>query len=378
MNDKLKVAVEGTVYQWQLYGGISRVYNEILPRICSLDKNLIIIMFTEGPLSQALPKHPRILHKKIPNINRLFRPSRIWMPLIPNIRRLFWKIQLGHGHRVVWHSTYYTSPNRWKGWRVVTVLDMIHELFPHLFNGPYDDFFREKKKVCIKKADAVICISETTRRDLQNFYDIDPNIISVVPLACSNAFYLLKRDNKNIAPPMNKPFLLYVGDRNHYKNFDMLVRAYSLWSKKKDIGLFVVGKPWSGLEKERLAELKLQNYVKIRTNIDDEKLRELYNQATAFVYPSLYEGFGIPLLEAMACGCPIIASSIPSTVEVAKDCPIYFDPNSIDSLLDSFEHVLCMERNSSRIKNGLQLVSSYSWNKTAQETLKVYHALYKN
>ena len=306
------------------------------------------------------------------------RPSLIWLPIIPNIRHLFWKIQLGRGHREIWHSAYYTLPNQWKGWKVVTVLDMVHELFPDLFNDPYHDSFREKKKACITKADAVICISETTRRDLHNFYDIDPDIISVVPLACSNAFRLLKKDNKKISSPMNKPFLLYVGDRNHYKNFDMLIWTYSLWSKKNDIGLFVVGKPWSDMEKQRLAELKLQNCVEIVTNIDDEKLCELYNQATAFVYPSLYEGFGIPLLEAMACGCPIIASSIPSTVEVAKDCPIYFNTNSIDSLLDGFEHALSMEKKSSRIKNGLQLVSSYSWDKTAQETLMVYHALYKN
>ena len=350
MDEKLKVVVDGTVYQWQLYGGISRIYNEILPRICSLNKNLNIIMFTEGPLSQSLPKHPQISHTKIPNLNRLLRPSRIWLPIIPNIRHLFWKIQLGRGHREIWHSAYYTLPNQWKGWKVVTVLDMVHELFPDLFNDPYHDSFREKKKACITKADAVICISETSRKDLQNFYDIDPNIIFVVPLACSNAFHLLKGDNNNITKAMNKPFLLYVGDRNHYKNFDMLIRSYSLWPKKKDIDLFVVGKPWSGLEKERLAELKLQNYVRITTNLDDEKLCELYNQATAFVYPSLYEGFGIPLLEAMACGCPIIASSIPSTVEVAKDCPIYFNRNSIDSLLDSFDRVLSVEQNSSRIK----------------------------
>ena len=104
-------------------------------------------------------------------------------------------------------------------------------------------------------------------------------------------------------------------------------------------------------------------------------LCRLYNQAVAFVYPSLYEGFGIPLLEAMTCGCPIVASRIPSTVEVAGDCPIYFDPAEEDDLVNALDIALSEGRNSERVQAGFEKVKSYSWDKTTAQTLQVYRAV---
>ncbi|MCP4110676.1 MAG: glycosyltransferase family 4 protein, partial [Desulfobacteraceae bacterium] len=170
------------------------------------------------------------------------------------------------------------------------------------------------------------------------------------------------------------PFLLYVGDRNHYKNADRLLQAYSVWKHRKKVALVVVGGQWKADEERRLTDLGIQDYVRLFTGINDEELCKLYNQAIAFVYPSLYEGFGIPLLEAMACGCPIVASRIPSTVEVAGDCPIYFEPAEIDDLLNAFDIALSEGRESARVKAGLEKVTSYSWDKTAAQTLEVYQA----
>jgi alpha-1,3-rhamnosyl/mannosyltransferase len=102
----------------------------------------------------------------------------------------------------------------------------------------------------------------------------------------------------------------------------------------------------------------------------------LYNQAAAFVHPSLYEGFGIPLLEAMACGCPVVASRIPTTREVAGDCPIYFDPMQPDELITALDVALAEGRNSERVRRGLEWVKQYSWDRTARETLQVYRALF--
>jgi alpha-1,3-rhamnosyl/mannosyltransferase len=104
-------------------------------------------------------------------------------------------------------------------------------------------------------------------------------------------------------------------------------------------------------------------------------LLRLYNQAVALVYPSLYEGFGIPLLEAMACGCPVIASRIPSTVEVAGEQPIYFEPVHLESLLAAFDLALAEGRNSERVRTGLEHAQDFSWDKTSSQVLEVYHAL---
>jgi glycosyltransferase involved in cell wall biosynthesis len=109
--------------------------------------------------------------------------------------------------------------------------------------------------------------------------------------------------------------------------------------------------------------------------VNDRHLRDLYNLAAAFVYPSLGEGFGIPLLEAMACACPIIASNIPSTVEVAQQIPYYFEPSHLDSLHPALESCLAAGRSAPRIRDGLALAQKYAWDTTAAQTLDVYHSL---
>ena len=110
-------------------------------------------------------------------------------------------------------------------------------------------------------------------------------------------------------------------------------------------------------------------------NISDDYLVELYNCALAFVFPSLYEGFGIPLLEAMACGCPIVASRIPTSIEVAGEVPFYFDPTDIDSLLSALDDVYQQDNVSQKVSAGLEHIKKYSWDKTAQETIAVYQNL---
>jgi len=258
----------------------------------------------------------------------------------------------------------------------VTVHDMVHERFPDLYNSKNDERFRAIKKHCIQQADAAICVSENTRKDLLYFYGLNADSVHVVPNACNDIFKKGQIESNNIEASIEQPFLLYVGSRACYKNFDLLIHAYSKWTQHKEIKLlFVGGKPWSQSEQQALADLGIQSQVKLLRDVDDKTLCCLYNRAVVFVYPSLYEGFGIVLLEAMACGCPIIASRIPSTIEVAKDCPIYFDPSEEDELLDALDIALSEGRNSERVQAGLERVKSYSWDKTATQTLGVYRAI---
>jgi len=375
MSIGLKVVVDGIIYQIQSRGGISRLYSEILPRMCDLDDSLRIALLTDGKLRQPLPKHSHIIRRPIPPVRRYLRPGRVWRPVIPSARRFVCRLWIGRGEGQIWHSTYYMRPGPWDGLQVVTVVDMIHERFTDLFDGPGNDQFRKEKRRCVLEADAVICISEATRQDVQRFYGLDSDSIYVVPLACSDVFKQLEQCDDGLGAPTKQPFLLYVGERTHYKNFDRLVQAYSAWSHRKEVALVVVGKPWWANEEQRLAELGIQDSMHLLTDVDDEELCQLYNRAAAFVYPSLYEGFGIPLLEAMACGCPIVASRIPSTIEVAAGCPIYFEPTNVESLLAAFDVALSGGRASERAQAGVDRVKRYSWDKTARQTLEVYHAL---
>jgi glycosyltransferase involved in cell wall biosynthesis len=248
---------------------------------------------------------------------------------------------------------------------------MTHERFPHLFNKPWDEALRIRKRKCLLSADAIICISETTATDLEHFCHVSMERIWVIPLAFSAAFHVLP----DLQHTHFEPFLLYVGDRSHYKNFTRLLEAYAVWSQFKEVALVVVGRGWTQQEQLLLEKLGITQRVRLLTNVADKKLCQLYNQATAFVYPSLYEGFGIPLLEAMACGCPIVASRISSTIEVAENIPIYFDATETAELVAALKQAFIEGRDSQRTKAGLKHVQQYSWDKTANDTLGVYRSL---
>jgi len=343
--------------------------------MCDMDDSLRITLLTEGEPRQSLPEHGRVLHRVIPPTRRYLRPGRVWKPIIPLVRRFVRRLWIGRGEGQIWHSTYYTLLEPWDGWQVVTVVDMIHERFADLFDRPKADQFREEKRRCVQAADAVLCISETTRQDVRSFYGLDSDSVYVVPLACGDVYRQVEQWDDSLETPTRRPFLLYVGARSHYKNFDGLLQAHSVWAYRKEVALVVVGRPWSADEEQRLAELGIQDCVHLHTDVDDEALCRLYNQAAAFVSPSLYEGFGIPLLEAMACGCPVVASRIPSTIEVAGECPICFEPTEVESLLTAFDVALSEGRDSERVRAGIEQVRCYSWDKTARQTLEVYHAL---
>jgi glycosyltransferase involved in cell wall biosynthesis len=345
--------------------------------MCGQDDSLHIALLLRErqALRQPLPAHPSITHLAVPQIDRYLRPGRVWGSHTAKARRLvdrLWnRLSVGNGAGKIWHSTYFTQPDSWRGAQVVTVLDMIYELYPNLFVAPYDEQFRQQKRRAVMDAAAVICISETTRRDVQSYYGVGADKTFVVPLAHSDSFHPLENGEDVPSPP--KPFLLYVGDRTHYKNFKLLLETYGSWRGRTDVDLVVVSeRPWNPDEQRYLTEFDLESRVQLLTDIDDEQLRRLYGQAVAFVYPSLYEGFGIPLLEAMACGCAVVASDIPSSREVAGNCVDYFDPTSAEDLRAVLDKALHQVNNSDRRAAGVVRAATFSWNETARQTLEVY------
>jgi glycosyltransferase involved in cell wall biosynthesis len=377
----MRVTIDGIIYQRRPSGGISRIYNEILPLMCGMDETLAIDLLVDpgrGPLKQSLPTHQRInpVHRRIADLTARVHPVS-WLPpqLWYKVARLISNYTGGNpGKNAIWHTTFYTHCKGWPGYRIVTVYDMISELFPQ----PYNRSIRQAKEATLPQSDVIICISERTRQDLLEYYSqLDTSQTYVIPLGVSEIFRPLSTAERVVLPlPVTASYILYVGGRGGiHKNFDRLLQAYSQWKHHKDIQLVVVGRIWSSQEEMRLAELKLENHVKLLNDVDDEMLLQLYNQAEAFVYPSLYEGFGIPILEAMKCACPVIAAHIPTSTEVGGECPIYFDPLNIDSLINAFDRVLAEGRTPERIQIGLEQAKRYTWGKTAQATLAVYRSL---
>ena len=184
----MTVVIDGLIYQCLAHGGIPRLYDEILPRMCEMEKALSIELLTSGRLLHPLPLHASIHQRSLPPVDRVLRPQRLWGPVVWSIRELIQRLSVGSGKGRIWHSTYYTKLGRWwDGRSVVTVLDMIHERFTHLFSGSFNEQFRQRKRQCIMSADTVICISKTTQQDLQQFYGIVAAKTRVVPLAANTS-----------------------------------------------------------------------------------------------------------------------------------------------------------------------------------------------
>lgn len=365
----MDLVVDSFIYKYQRYGGISRIFSETLPRMCDIRPDLETTILIGPDVSlERLPKHARINYKIIPEPGYYFRPYRLWKPYYPRLRQWGGRLLTGSSKNKIWLSTYYTSPSFWRGRRVVVAYDFIHERFKleHWLDDMdnVDTVIADKAKA-IANADLVICISETTKTDLMTYYPMYSKRTSVVHLAPSAVFRQL---NTVIAP--DRKFILYVGRRNRYKGFSACLNAFCQWHRNQELDLVCVGGgDWAKSEEEQIIRLRLQDKVKLLPRVNDQKLCELYNQAEIFIYPSEYEGFGIPLLEAMACGCLVVASRIPSTVEIAQHVPFYFTPGNTDELTNALEQAFCDGQARKRKESGLSLASLYSWDKTAQEIL---------
>jgi glycosyltransferase involved in cell wall biosynthesis len=249
---------------------------------------------------------------------------------------------------------------------------MIHEIYPEMFSSK--DKTPERKKTLAQKATKIIAISENTKKDIIKFLGIGENKIEVIYLA--NSINSIKNiDNINIELP--KTYILFVGSRRGYKNFDLFIEAISPLLND-DVKLNVVcagGGKFNDIEIEKLKNLKIKDRVFYYSG-SDSVLAYLYKKAIAFVFPSLYEGFGIPLLESFACGCPVICSRTSSLPEVAGDAALYFDPTDKLSILKSIQKVIYDdELRDQLVYKGSQRVKEFTWKKTAEKTKKLYEEI---
>ena len=273
------------------------------------------------------------------------------------------------------HETYYSSwPTLcFKAIRVTTVYDMIHELYDKEFSK--SDKTTTQKKDSFSRVDQIISISESTNRDLIRLFDVDEAKISVVPLGVDlSAFY----DTQLDLDGDSKPYLLYVGTRRRYKNFTGLINAFASSSRLKDSLEIIAygGGPFNKAEFKLFQQLGLNALQVRQVSGNDQKLAQLYANAEAFVYPSLYEGFGLPPLEAMAAGCPVISSNTSSIPEVVRNAGEYFDPNDNEQIKIAIEQVVYSEERKNKLRSlGYENIKDFSWEKCAIKTLLVYQEL---
>lgn len=371
----------------QKYGGISRYFSEIMTQY-SLDSNIdfaLSIRFSDNEnllsrdiLNKYWSKKNNFgfmmdFFSRIQKISHLNMLDHLRINQIESVRML--KKQ----NCDIFHPTYY-DPYFLKYIEkkpfVLTVYDMIHELYPEFFSE--NDSVKKWKKKLIENANSIISISENTKKDILELYDIEESKINVVYLGnpLENVIHYepvkLELDKQQFLGD----YLLFVGNRSGYKNFKYFINSIGKYLNAKNLNIVCAG-GGAFTSEELLLFKKLNLHSRIHyAEINDSVLKKLYENAQAFIFPSLYEGFGLPVLEAFSCGCPVILSDFSSFPEVGGDAACYIDPNSLKSILQGVECV-CSDENYRKnlIRKGFKQLKKFSWEKTAIETKKVYEEL---
>jgi len=255
--------------------------------------------------------------------------------------------------------------------KVVTV----HDLIPFLRARSITDLFIRKSMNLVKNVERIICVSENTKKDLLYFVDVDPKKIRVIYQGIDHELFK-PRDKlearRRLGLPLDRPIILNVGSEEPRKNIPTLVKAFGILVKDIPNAMLIrVGSPTNATKRLVHSQGLEGKIVYLRPT--DEDLSLLYNASDVFVFPSYYEGFGLPLLEAMASGCPVIASNRTSIPEVVGDGGILLDPFDVDGFAHWTREILSNE--DLRIKlseKGYRRSMNFSWEKCARETLDVY------
>jgi glycosyltransferase involved in cell wall biosynthesis len=361
--DNIKYFNDNNSLQWDL--PIKYSQNEYLSADCSLGINTV-------PLDHQYTSF--LGGKDFKGKGRLYTMSQQWKkdmnPLAENI--MLSNKAVSRGDFDVFHPTYYSNyylEALGDKKLVLTVYDMIHEIYPELF-GVNDNTSIVKKKL-VERADKVIAISHSTKKDLMNVYGMPGDKIEVVHLSSSFGNYD-KAILTQYKPDFN--YILFTGNRSIYKNFYSFVRAISpILRKNKDLKLLCTGSTFSSAELELFKQLEISNNV-VHHYAHDQELAALYTYAEVFVFPSYYEGFGIPMLEAFQCGCPVVASNVSSLPEVGQEGALYFSPKDYAQIHDQVNAVLFdTELKNKLVDNGQKRLNDFSIQKVANQTIEVYN-----
>lgn len=352
----MKIVFDNIVFSLQKTGGISVYWDELLKRIRNNNSFQIQML---GNLNDNL------FGKQYNNLSQ--RESIIPLSLL---RYLSFREKIEQ--RTIFHSSYYRISNSKKAMNVTTVHDFTYEYF---VQGLAKRVHCWQKYQAIQKSEAIICISENTKEDLLRFFPFaKEKIIKVIPNGVSEKYYVNDQGRVEEFIPFEKgSYILFIGSRVKYKNFSLAAQAIA----KSNYNFLVIGAPFSEKERVELDNIIDKKKYHILSGVSNEKLNVLYNNAFCLLYPSVYEGFGIPILEAQRAGCPVIAYNASSIPEVIGNTPLLLSELNIEEIL---EKISLLESESLRkrvVEEGIGNSRKYSWDKTYQKTIELYRELWE-
>ncbi len=349
--NSMKILFDSQIFDLQKYGGISRYFSELWKNI------------------QTIPD----IQCSVPILKKYSDKLKFIRTFFNRRNKSILKKQDFDIFHPTYYSTYFLKSLKNKPF-VLTVYDMIHEKYSSQ-NTLVQNFTMRNKKKLMQKASHVIAISQNTKKDILDFYSIPENKITVIHLANS-----LKPDISKCPDEIKIPkkYILFVGARDSYKNFILFIKSIApLLQKDRSLHVITVGgrnsnNTFSKIEQTCFIENDVSSQI-LHFSAADDFLIHLYKNALCFAFPSLYEGFGIPILEAFACDCPVVASNTSSLPEVGGDAVLYFDPSNTQSICEAVEKVISDESlRAQLVEKGKERLKLFSWEKTARETVEVY------
>ena len=377
-----KVLYDYQIFDWQKYGGISRCFIELYKHMPDSCKATIAVHESENVYARELEWIKPIGYQYNHFIcNRHFFGKghlHLWLDKVkrhkyyPNYNKNYSMDLLKKGDYDVFHPTYYDDyflPYLNGKPFVLTIHDMIPEQYPQFFSA--DNFQIVMKRKLATLASVIVAVSENTKRDIIRYLNIPESKIYVVYHGCSLPMICCVNN-------FHFPYILYVGERWDYKNFFPFVKSIvPILEKDNDLHVVCTGKPFNQEEMTFLQEKGVEDRFQHCMVKTDEELYSLYHYALGFVYPSEYEGFGIPILEAYQADCPVILNRASCFPEIAGDAALYF--SSEEELTAQIERLLFMsadDRNALLAKQKERL-SRYSWDKSARQMAEIYQSLCK-
>lgn len=353
----MKITYDNIIFSLQKAGGISIYWTELIKRLVQNEKE---VSFYESENKNIFRKELHIKTQKESNVNlKILR----YLPFMKKLHK-----------KSIFHSSYYRVSLQKDIVNITTVHDFTYEYFR---SGLAKYIHVWQKGFAIKKSDGIICVSENTKKDLIKFYPmIDESKIKVIYNGVGDEFINLENPKEYLTDEFerlkDKKYILYIGDRSSYKNFDVAVEVLK---KLYDYSFVVVGgQEFSESEKENIKNIK--NRVFHFRDIGGDKLNTLYNNAFCLLYPSSYEGFGIPISEAMKAGCPVVSTNISSIPEVAGDAELLVDEIKVENFISEIMKLEDSKFRSELIDKGLEQSKKFSWDKCFDETYSFYKEIW--